>query len=257
MREDEDHLPIGGEATFSYEEGDDDDGDSDDDCDYDSSEENNHIRNNNGAPSSELKQHFLAIVISIIAAIIAHSYTHGGYNVWKDELVKDWASFKQRFSTVHTTNEVYPTPTIDNYAPFAAPSMDGIPTTKRKDILDRAMNRETNIQGDNSVGGHEKARNYRRTRSLSFCDVNAPSSSTNNNLVEMEFILPIVPSVRVLHSYYLADALKVDSNSMVYDYVVSSSEQLGKDVGSLGSYTSDTILNEIDTTMATNNNMKN
>jgi len=247
MREDEDHLPIGGEATFSYEEGDDDDDDSDDDCEYDSSEENNHIRNNNnGAPTSELKQHFVAVVISIIAAIIAHSYTHGGCNVWKEELVKDWASFKLKFSTVGTSNnEVYPTP-IENYAPFAAPSMDGIPTTKRKDILNRAMNRETNIQGANSVGGgHEKARNYRRTRSLSFCP---------NNGSKMEFILPIDPSVRVLHLYYLADALKVDSNSMVYDYVVSSSEQLGKDVGSLGSYTSDTILNEIDNTMATNNN---
>jgi len=253
MRDDEDHLPIGGEATFSYEEGGDDD-DSDDDCDYNSSEENldNHQNNSNyGAPTSELKQHFIAIVISIIAAIIAHSYTHGGYNLWKDELTKDWASFKLKFSTVRTTSEVYPTPTIiENYAPFAAPSMDGIPTSKRKDILDRVMNRETD-NGFGIGGGHEKARNYRRTRSLSFCpQVNAPSSS-----MEMEFILPIDPSVRVLHSYYLADALRVDSISMVYDYVVSSSsEQLGKDVGNLGSYTSDNILNEIDTAMATNNN---
>ena len=214
----------------------------------------------------ELKQHFVAILISIIAAIITHAHIHGGYETWRDELVKDWKVFKLRLvgrGISDNNNEAYPTSSSSSSAPFAAPSMDGIPTSKRKQILDRAViggeddststnNRENINTGIGRGGGHEKALAFRRTRGLSFCPKNGStdktsikSKSNNNNLMEMEFILPLEPSVRVLHSYYLADAFGVDS-SMIYEEggFKNNNNNLGYD---FGSYTSDTILNEIDT----------
>jgi hypothetical protein len=107
---------------------------------------------------------------------------------------------------------------------------------------------------------------FRRTCSLSFCPLHEDSTTTDvvtttiqedasssksHNLVEMEFVLSLEPSVRVLHSYYLADALGVDS-SMVYKSSRRTNMAVVKD---LGSYTSDTILNEIDTLNNLNNNM--
>ncbi|KAL7538096.1 hypothetical protein ACHAXR_008282 [Thalassiosira sp. AJA248-18] len=141
--------------------------------------------------------------------------------------------------------------------------MDAIPTSKRRQALERALLGEDNAAkaGSDSklladyLGGHEKARSHRRTGGLSFCPKNgsataaASESNTANNLVEMEFILSLEPSVRVLHSYYLADALGLDS-SMIYEELKRASLS---SMGDLGSYTSDTILNEIDRLNKANN----
>lgn len=238
--EEEDQYIMRQEATFS--EDDNDGNESSDDC-YSEEEEDDciigddkHIHN-----FGELKQHFVAILISIIAAIITHSHINGGYNAWKDELIKDWSALKHKLVETRSSSSnldgKFPTiSTTHSHAPssnYYAPSLDGIPTS----------------------GGRIHAANFRRTRGLQFCPTNAVIATTKSNnkkkkknLVEMEFILPLEPSVRVLHSYYLADALRLQS-SMVYE----DSKSNNAEVGYLGSYTADRILTEIDNALADTN----
>ncbi|KAL9186055.1 hypothetical protein ACHAXT_005293 [Thalassiosira profunda] len=181
----------------------------------------------------ELKQHLLAVLVAVVAAVAFHANLQGGFGAWREELARDWRAVKNRWEAakdIHADSGV-------GEAPYAAPSMDAIPASQRRRALERAL-------GMTDTRGHARARSYKRTGGLSFCPTNAdapPVPETSiDKLVELEFILPLKPSVRVLHSYYLADALGVDS-SMVYE-----------DVNYLGSYESDKIMNEVDELLTAN-----
>ncbi|KAL9186020.1 hypothetical protein ACHAXT_005258 [Thalassiosira profunda] len=188
----------------------------------------------------ELKQHLLAVLVAVVAAVAFHANLQGGFGAWREELAKDWRDVKNRWEAakdIHADGGV-------GEAPYAAPSMDAIPASQRRRVLERALGKSSGGSGKGNVGGHTRARNFQRTGGLSFCPTNADAppvtERSNDKLVELEFILPLKPSVRVLHSYYLADALGVDS-SMVYE-----------DVNYLGSYESDKIMNEVDELLAAN-----
>ncbi|KAL7450062.1 hypothetical protein ACHAWC_002044, partial [Mediolabrus comicus] len=215
---------------------------------------------------NDFKQHAVAISVAILAALITHAHIHGGFTSWKEEMRRDWdVLMRKGKSTVAVNNNEVPAA-----SPFAAPSINSIPTYERKVALDKAMEayyqqHNDERHGDNSNeqrrsyggGGHERARAYRRTAGLSFCPTayittissssaetdstsSYSSSNNNNNLEEMEFLLPLEPSVRVLHSYYLADAFGVQS-SLVYDDPAAQF---------LGTYGSDIILKEIDDSLS-------
>ncbi|KAL3758970.1 hypothetical protein ACHAWU_003041 [Discostella pseudostelligera] len=272
---DDDNDDDRGSSRYSDDEGCSDSDHGDDDDNYSSNHRSRRSPiSNSREKDAFFKQHLVAVFVAILAAIITHANIHGGYGAWKDALRKDWEAFKIIWplgggSGSRAVNDEYASPSSTSAAaPYAAPSMNGIPTMKRRQLLQRDIIRSgDNSQGDSASrsGGHEHAKNFRRTRSLSFCPLHEDtttaavivldsksSSSTNNNnnnLVDMEFVLSLEPSVRILHSYYLADALGVDS-SMVYN-----SKQRNHHHLDLGSYTSDKILNEIDELNNVNNNM--
>ena len=233
---------------------------------YDSDGDDDDRGEDSVGSGSEIKQHLLATLFAIIAAVVTHAqYSHGGsFSSWKVELTKDWMAVKSSFTGRSSVSSSPYTNDNNNVgvAPYAAPSMDAIPTSDRLKVLERqgyAKEGKSDAKKLKAeLGGHEKARNFRRTRGLSFCPNNgstdAPSSGSKvkkNNLVEMEFILSLGPTP-VLHSYYLADALGLDS-SMVYDDEEANAKHK-KELfqGDIGTYTSDTILNEIDTLMRVN-----
>ena len=201
---------------------------------------------------NDFKQHVVAIGVAILAALLTHAHIHGGFTSWKEEMRRDWdVLMRKGQSTAAVNNNEAPAA-----SPFAAPSINSIPTYERKVALDKAM--EAYYQDNSNEeqrsfgygGGHQRAQAYRRTAGLSFCptahitttssssaEIDSTSSYNNNsNLEEMEFLLPLEPSVRVLHSYYLADAFGVQS-SLVYE---------APEAQFLGTYGSDIILKEID-----------
>eukprot|EP00985_Skeletonema_marinoi_P027380 scaffold22381_cov139-Skeletonema_marinoi.AAC.8 len=235
----------GGEDDYSYASsaGEDEDYEEEEDNDEDCSSNTNHKITN------DFKQHFVAIGVAIIAALVTHMHINGGYMTWREEMRNDWEILMKRFGGNKNENTI-----VSNNAaaaPYAAPSMNYIPTHQRKMASEKAM--EGYIKEDHQYarksGGHERAREYRRTDGLSFCPVahlitspaitaavDDSTSTSSNNLEDVEFLLALDPSVRVLHSYYLADALGVES-SMVYE---DPAAEL------LGSYGSDVILKDID-----------
>eukprot|EP00584_Thalassiosira_punctigera_P020422 CAMPEP_0172556336 /NCGR_PEP_ID=MMETSP1067-20121228/65600_1 /TAXON_ID=265564 ORGANISM="Thalassiosira punctigera, Strain Tpunct2005C2" /NCGR_SAMPLE_ID=MMETSP1067 /ASSEMBLY_ACC=CAM_ASM_000444 /LENGTH=843 /DNA_ID=CAMNT_0013345125 /DNA_START=75 /DNA_END=2606 /DNA_ORIENTATION=- len=234
------------EELNSISESDADDSD-DNDCVYPS--ECGGDRGGGSGTMSDLRQHLAAVLVAIIAAVFAHTHVHGGgLDAWMEELARDWTAVRSRLTNGGAAlNEEGKVALATTTAPYyaSAPSMDAIPVSKRRRALELALGAAGDREkgGPLSGGGHEKARSYRRTRGLSFCPDNdngsssaadAAGSFSSGNLEEMEFILPLDPSVRVLHSYYLADALGSDSG-MVHD-----------EAGDLGTYSSDAILNEID-----------
>ena len=220
-----------------------------------------HVVNN------DFKQHIVAIGVAIIAALVTHMYHKGGYTTWRNEMISDWDNIltKKRFGNGSGSGSGDNNVLINNNndAPHAsaAPSMNYIPTQQRKQLLEKAMEGYDNKDEENqygptrSGGGHERARAYRRTAGLSFCPIGhlitssfsdvavddststtTTSSTSSTNLEDVEFLLALDPSVRVLHSYYLADALGVES-AMVYEDPAAEF---------LGSYGSDVILKDID-----------
>jgi len=225
---------------YEDEEYEEDEDDEDLDDDFSSSNTNYKITN-------DFKQHFVAVGVSIIAALVTHMHINGGYMTWREEMRKDWDIIKKRFG--RNTNSIVSNTNSNAAAPYAAPSMNYIPTRQFKMASEKAMEGYTDEDHEfaRRVGGHERAREYRRTAGLSFCPVahlitsssaavNDNTSTPSNNLEDVEFLLPLDPSVRVLHSYYLADALGVES-SMVYEDPAAEF---------LGSYGSDVILKDID-----------
>ena len=91
-----------------------------------------------------------------------------------------------------------------------APSLDATHIAQRQRALARALGEEHVAE----FYGHARAWHFRATRGLSFCanhDSATVGATPDDDLVEMQFILPLKVSVRVLHSYYLADALGGDS----------------------------------------------
>jgi len=246
----------------------DDDDDGDGDCSYD----------NGNVKGGELGQHIAAMLVAVLAAVVTHSRIHGGYGAWREELSRDWTAFGALYGVGPTGGSERAADDDGGGAPFdpssapyhaAAPSMDAIPASERRRVLKRALGKDRRALAggnDDEDGGHEGARNFRRTRGLSFCPTNggggddvlsfsdgaakALSATTADvsdehglHLAEMEFILPLEPSVRVLHSYYLADALGADS-SFAYDSYKGSTGDATKDL--LGSYSSDGILTNIE-----------
>lgn len=255
------------------------------DEDYDSDEGScldddgvGYDKSKSGDGNGELRQHLLAVLVAVLAAVASHAHVRGhvrggGYEAWKDELAADWEAFRSRLTTAGGGSSdradvgMGEDPSSDaaalaGYA--SAPSVDAIPLPQRRRALDRALGRTGDAEGGEDGGraqqvrgggpmggGHDRARNWRRTRGLSFCPTNGPSedaspSSSPENLAEMEFILPLDPGVRVLHALYLGDALGSDSG-MVYDEWHAGLGQYGW--GDLGSYGSDAILNEMDDLM--------
>ncbi|KAL7521830.1 hypothetical protein ACHAWX_006515 [Stephanocyclus meneghinianus] len=204
--------------------------------------------------SSEIKQHILAVAIAILAAVTTHAQIHGGFDAWKTELTKDWNAIRSSFSsrgesptTVSSSMGGIPraSPSSGDRAPYAAPSMHAIPTELRQRALQKALgtnsgHKTTTADDGRTAIGHARATAFRRTAGLTFCtptvmDVDGVSQSQiNYGLIDLEFILPLDPSVRVLHSYYLGDALGLDS-SFVYE-----------NVDIFGNFQSDLILKEID-----------
>ncbi|KAL7446374.1 hypothetical protein ACHAXM_010160 [Skeletonema potamos] len=254
FREGEEKEEYGVEDDISYtssaveEDEIDNDDDSDDDDDVDVSS-NNTKHHNSSSNNDDFKQHFVAIGVAIIAALVTHMHIHGGYVAWRGEMRKDWDILMKRGLAVKNIDTIIDKSNNNAAAPYAAPSMNYIPTRRRhqpKKVLKKAM------EGyGGGGGGHERARSYRRTAGLSFCptahlitssaaaaddSTSSSSSSTTNNLEDVEFLLALDPSVRVLHSYYLADALGVES-ALVYE---DPSAQF------LGTYGSDVILKDID-----------
>lgn len=226
--------------------------DEEDDMDADFSSNNTHKLTKN-----DFKQHLIAVGVSILAALVTHMHVNGhSYMTWREEMRKDWDLLKKRFGKTnknHNNNNILVEGDNNDYnaaAPYAAPSMNYIPTRQFKMASEKAMeeyNREDDmLYAARSSGGHDRAREYRRTAGLSFCPVAPMISSstaaavddenTSTNLEDVEFLLALDPSVRVLHSYYLADALGVES-SMVYEDPAAAF---------LGSYGSDVILKDID-----------
>ena len=148
--------------------------------------------------------------------------------------------------------------------------MDAIPLEKRRLVLDRALDQNgvlldhqrdslggkmlgRHLLGREGGEGHTLARDFRRMRGLNFCPPPSPPLSLDvdrlddfdindedddNHLVKMEFILPLDPGLRVLHYYYLADALMIDDPSSL----VATSE----DGGGEGEWAIE-ILHNIDT----------
>jgi hypothetical protein len=148
--------------------------------------------------------------------------------------------------------------------------MDAIPLEKRRLVLDRALDQNgvlldhqrdslggkmlgRHLLGREGGEGHTLTRDFRRTRGLNFCPPPSPPLSRDvdrlddfdindedddNHLVKMEFILPLDPGLRVLHYYYLADALMIDDPSSL----VATSE----DGGGEGEWAIE-ILHDIDT----------
>jgi len=187
------------------------------------------------APRNEITQHILAIIFAVLAAVATHAQIHGGYDAWKNELHKDWLAIRSSFtmtrssSTDITHNGNIPRAASTARAPHAAPSMNSIPSELRQKFLQKAME----YHGHDYR--HARAKHFRRTADLRFC---TPMTNTgvgkNSNLVDLDFIIPLEPSVRVLHAYYLGDALGLDS-SFMYD-----------NVDTYGGYDSDVILKDID-----------
>eukprot|EP00970_Alexandrium_tamarense_P018238 scaffold13324_cov206-Alexandrium_tamarense.AAC.8 len=259
--DDGDDQSISSDEEEFDSDGDDNGGDYDPNQEYDGKDRHNSAHGNESR-GSEIKQHILAICIAIFAAVATHARVHGGWYSWKEELQKDWNTLKSSFVRESTIGSVGNVPReVKNTAPYAAPSMDAIPTAQRKMVLERALGGGAAASavvyaGNHNPAGHGKARSYRRTRGLKFCPTqhvalsNTKSQHDLFNLVDMEFILPLEPSVRILHSYYLGDALGVDS-SMVHEDVKLNN---GKLLRELGSYDSDAILREIDALYASNNN---
>ncbi len=228
----------------------------DDDADENASSNTKHqssIQNN------DFKQHILAIGVAIIAALVTHMHIHGGYWTWKEEMKKDWEEYRFGGNNNNKIDAIIGKSTKNNNAAavagsphVAAPSMNYIPTLQRNKAVEKVMESYQTGRTSSSIGGggHERARSYRRTAGLSFCptahlitssssasSATSSSSNSNNNLEDVEFLLALDPSVRVLHSYYLADILGMES-AMVYEDPTAAEF--------LGSYGSDVILKDID-----------
>ena len=229
------------EDTFSFTDSEDDFGGEDDHSlvAEDDSIVDEFYTSHGGKVSNDLKQHFIAIGIAIVSALVTHMRINGGYISWRDEMRKDWNILMERFGN----SDVKYAP-----APYAAPSINNIPTRQFKVAYETGKNYSKDQHQARSGGGHERARGYRRTAGLSFCPAAhliASSASvaaeeetitSSNNLEEVEFLLALDPSVRVLHSYYLADLLQVES-AMVYEDPAAEF---------LGTYGDDVILKDID-----------
>ncbi len=209
--------------------------------------------NNDKVTINDFKQHLIAIGVSILAALVTHMHVNGhSYMTWREEMRKDWDVIKKRFGNKNSnTANIGGNSNYNAAAPYAAPSMNYIPTRQMKMASEKAMeeyDKEDQMNAARSSGGHDRAREYRRTAGLSFCPVaphlmgsstfgaDVDDKNTPTNLEDVEFLLALDPSVRVLHSYYLADALGVES-SMVYE---------DPSAAFLGGYGSDVILESID-----------
>lgn len=201
--------------------------------------DNDHETNGNcptsKAPGNEITQHVLAMIFAVLAAVATHAQIYGGYDAWKNELHKDWLAISSSFTTFRShptdiTNGNIPrvVPTAGG-APHAAPSMNAIPSENRQKVLQKAL------QSHAHDSRHTIAKKFRRTADLHFCTPMTKNTvGMNSNLVDLDFIIPLEPSVRVLHAYYLSDALGSDS-SFVYD-----------NVDTYGGFDSDVILKDID-----------
>lgn len=228
---------------------------SDEDDSDDEKDEFSSPKNQYDVIFSDFKQHIIAIGVAVLAAIMTHVHIHGGYTTWRDEMRKDWDRVigilhMNREEKQRRRSEFLDDSDAARRIPYAAPSMNLIPARHHNQRNLVALLEKLRING-----GHSRARAYRRTVGLSFCptahssSVVAPaikedgtsssssSSSDTNNLKDVDFFLALDPGVRVLHSYYLADALGIES-SMVYDDPTVASI--------LGSYGSDVILKDID-----------
>lgn len=197
---------------------------------------NNDYVSTKSSKGSELKQHILAAAIAILAAVITHAQIHGGFDSWKAGLVKDWDAIRSSFAGKDTAavQSGVPRASSSGGAPHAAPVMNAIPVELREKALHKKLHEAAAQDGASSAIGHARASAFRRTADLKFCSHDVSEISQRaNNLVDLDFIIPLDPSVRVLHSYYLSDALGLDS-SFVYDKV-----------DTFGSFDSDVILKEI------------
>lgn len=194
----------------------------------------------NPPKGSELKQHIFAVAVAVLAAITTHAQIHGGFDSWKSELAKDWDAILSSFAGKDKNDMVRLIPKASappgDRAPHAAPAMNAIPADLRQKAVHKALQEIVAKDGATTIG-HARASSFRRTADLEFCSLDVSDESQNeDNLVDLNFIIPLDPSVRVVHSYYLSDALGLDS-SFVYD-----------SIDAFGSFESDVILEEIDAT---------
>ena len=181
-----------------------DDSDTDSDGDYDDDDDDDPPRS--ASVAAERRQHLLAALVAAAAAVLAHAGLHGGYDAWREALARDWSS--RGASTAVGGGP----PSASAAYPSAAPSMDMIPVSQRRRALARMLGENDADRGAANSGGHARARHFRRTRGLSFCPPSGDpaAAARSDGLAEMEFVLPLEPSARVLHAHYLADALGVE-----------------------------------------------
>lgn len=188
--------------------------------------------------NGEFKQHIVAVAIAIIAAVATHAQTFGGFDSWKNQLMNDWEALRSSLAGKGTGSTIHsgvPRAAPNGGAPHAAPVMNVIPADLRQKAVQKTIQEITNAEDAFRVIGHARASAFRRTADLKFCSIDAfDSSQKANNLVDLDFIIPLDPSVAVLHSYYLSDALGLDT-SFVYD-----------SVDTFGSFYSDVILKKIE-----------
>jgi prolyl 4-hydroxylase len=187
--------------------------------------------------NGDLKQHVVAVTIAVIAAVTTHAQIHGGFESWKNQLMNDWDALRSSFAgkrTDSSTRTGVPRAAPNGGAPHAAPVMNAIPADLRQKAVQKAVQDIAAAEDSSLAIGHARASAFRRTADLKFCYTDAfDSSQKAKNLVDLDFIIPLEPSVAVLHSYYLSDALGLDS-SFVYD-----------SVDTFGSFDSDIILKKI------------
>ncbi|KAL7468649.1 hypothetical protein ACHAXS_008882 [Conticribra weissflogii] len=222
-----------------------------------------HSHRHSHSSRGELSQHVAAAVLAIAFAILTHAQLHGGVSSWKDAVIRDWHSLRRRARPSRDLRRVPRAASADDLAPAPSysratdappapsPSMDGIPAEDRRRVVLAEAARGRDVA---AAIGHEWARRFRRTAGLNFCGGDDRGDGDEDEgdvdgLIDMEFLLPLHPSVEVLHAYYLSDALALDSTAPYPDggdsggrfYREGRAPKRG-----LGTYGDDAILKDVD-----------